>query len=176
VLARKYRRLVDNRVGGSTAPLGPAWSWARSTGNMRARLFRQEMGTETPRWRNLARRWPGAPFLRRSGTAADLGGRLHSACRGAGQRRLPIVSDRRAVPDQSVGGAAGDPWAMSPPYSEIARNNWHGPKRVRAVHSGGAHPIKHLADPLPPAPLRKSGGLGRLSLGDWPVKRCHACV
>jgi len=129
IFARKGEGLVII-VGVVDSPFGPALrSWPRHGEHMRARLFRRKW--HDARNGDLCPPLAWAPFFCEDpALLAGLRCRLHfRRAGGRGREGLRCILDRRAVPDQKCGRAAGlaDPRrAMSPTYSGTDRPKQFG--------------------------------------------------
>ena len=139
------------------SPFGPALVMGTDRG-ICGIGFAAETGAEAA-MEDLVGRWPKAT-LRRGPDARCAPGSLRPSAATADDAAAP---DRRAVPDQGLGGAAGDPHGPCHHLFRIAGAIGH-PQAVRAVGTAvGRNPISLLI-PCHRA-LRKIGRAWRLSLG-----------
>ena len=159
------RRGADDPLGLVRQPLWPGAGDGAPTGHLRHGLCRRNRarGGDGRIWQPLAQGAVSSKTRRRCAP--------WSTAAFGGERGEPTLApDRRAVPDQGLGGAAGaSPPAMSPPIPTSP-----GPsatrRRMRAVGTAvGRNPIS-LADPLPPGAAPDRAGLAAIT-GACRVKR-----
>ena len=131
-------------------PFGPALAMGTDRG-LCGLAFAAETGRDAA-MADMRARWPKAAFVEAPERLRALGRR------GLRRRRGAAAPDRRAVPDQGLGGAAAG--AERPCHHLLRHRRRDRPAEggARRRHRGRAQPGQ-LPDPLPPG-AAKAGGLG----------------